>query len=265
MMAKQYDANYGNFFAGLYEEIRREAFGEDLGQNSWLTAGEQNSYLTWLNLSSKSKLLDIACGAGGPTLRIAALVNCEVTGVDIHHQAIETARALAAQRGLGGRANFCCVDAGGKLPFGPESFDAITCIDAINHLPERERVLVEWCRLLKRDGRVVYTNATVVTGPLTNAEISQRSSSSFYLYVPPGFDERMIQQAGLRLIHCEDRTANTAEIAERRRKAREARSSALRQIEGDAEYENQQGFLRMAAKLAEQRRLSRFLYVAERI
>ena len=36
-----YDANYGNFQTELYTEIRREAFGEDIGQNSWLTAREK--------------------------------------------------------------------------------------------------------------------------------------------------------------------------------------------------------------------------------
>jgi hypothetical protein len=35
---RHYDANYGNFQSELYAEIRREAFGEDIGQNSWLTA-----------------------------------------------------------------------------------------------------------------------------------------------------------------------------------------------------------------------------------
>jgi hypothetical protein len=45
-----YDANYGNFQTELYEQIRREAFGEDIGQNSWLTANEQDKFLSWLNL-----------------------------------------------------------------------------------------------------------------------------------------------------------------------------------------------------------------------
>jgi len=32
-----YDANYGNFQIEIYEQVRRDAFGEDIGQNSWLT------------------------------------------------------------------------------------------------------------------------------------------------------------------------------------------------------------------------------------
>ena len=44
----QYDANYGNFQVELYEQIRRDAFGEDIGQNSWLTAAEQDRFINWL-------------------------------------------------------------------------------------------------------------------------------------------------------------------------------------------------------------------------
>ena len=46
-----YDANYGNFESELYAEIRREAFGEDIGQSSWLTADEQDRFLAPLALA----------------------------------------------------------------------------------------------------------------------------------------------------------------------------------------------------------------------
>ena len=39
----RYDANYGEFQTELYAEIRREAFGEDIGQNSWLTSSLSES------------------------------------------------------------------------------------------------------------------------------------------------------------------------------------------------------------------------------
>lgn len=263
-MTTQYDAAYGNFQTSLYEEIRREAFGEDIGQNSWLTADEQDKFLSWLGLTAGKSLLDVACGAGGPALRIAALTGCTITGVDVHEKAISTARSLASQRGLESRAEFRVVDADKQLPFPESSFDAITCIDAINHLTDRVRVLTDWARLLKRGGRVLFTNPAVVTGPLTNAEIAVRGSDGFYLLVPSGYDERVIAQCGLRFVACEDRTPNLGEIAERRKSARESRSSALRRIEGDEAYENRQKFLSVVANLAREARLSRYVYVAER-
>lgn len=261
----QYDANYQNFQTALYEDIRREAFGHDIGQNSWLTADEQDRFLSWLNLGPGQSVLDIACGAGGPALRIAAVTGCAVVGVDLHEEAIATGLTLASQRNLANLAEFRVVDASGRLPFPDASFDAITCIDAINHLPQRSSVIAEWARLLKPRGRLLFTDPTVVTGPLTSTEISVRSSSGFYLFVPPGYDENTIAQSALQLMVTEDRSLNMAEIAERRRLARDSRKSALQEIEGDAAYQQQQEFLSVAAQLAREKRLSRFVYVAERI
>ena len=97
--------------------------------------------MEWLDLSPGKTLLDVACGAGGPALRIAAATGCSVVG--IYMQAVTTASSLAAQRALAERAEFRSIDATGPLPFPDANFDAITCIDAINHFPDRPRVIVQ--------------------------------------------------------------------------------------------------------------------------
>ena len=132
-------------------------------------------------------------------LRIAERTGCSVTGVDIHEQAIATANSLAAKRGLTKRAQFQVVNATAALPFPDASFDAITCIDAINHLPDRPRVIADWVRLLKPGGRMLFTDSITVTGPLTNDEIAVRGSIGFFLFVPRGYDERVIADCGLPL------------------------------------------------------------------
>lgn len=263
--AGHYNANYGNFQTELYAQIRQEAFGEDIGQNSWLTSDEQDRFLEWLNVSPGARLLDVACGAGGPALRIAAISGCSIVGIDVHEQAVAAANSLAAQRGLAERAEFRCIDATVQLPFPEASFDAITCIDAINHFFDRSRVIAEWARLLKLGGRLLFTDPITLTGPLTNAEVASRSSAGFYLVVPLGYDERIISQCGLELLEREDVTANMARVAEARQTARESRSAALREIEGDQAYDGQQEFLAVAARVAREGRLSRFVYVSKKL
>jgi len=263
--SSHYDSNYGHFQAELYAEIRLEAFGEDIGQNSWLTADEQDRFLRWLDLSAGSTLLDVACGAGGPALRMASMTGCSVVGIDAHEDAIRTANSLAAERGLASRAQFRVTDASGALPFPDSSFDTVICIDAINHLPDRSRVIADCARLLKPDGRLLFTDPITVTGALTNAEIKLRSSAGFYLFVPQGYDERVIAECGLQLLVCEDVTANMAKVAEARRAARSTRSAALREIEGESKYDSQQEFLSVAARIAAEGRLSRFLYVSKKL
>src|SRR6516165_4477670 len=120
--AGHYQANYANFQSELYAQIREEAFGEDIGQNSWLTSDEQDRFLQWLDLLAGKTLLDVACGAGGPALRIAASTGCSVIGVDVHEQAVTTANSLAVQRGLTQRAEFRSIDASGSLPFSDARF-----------------------------------------------------------------------------------------------------------------------------------------------
>lgn len=260
-----YNASYGDFRAALYAEIRREAFGEDIGQQSWITAAEQDGFIRRLSLGPGKTLLDIASGAGGPALRIAAATGCAVVGIDLHDQAIAMATALAAERGLSEAARFERANAEQPLPFPNDRFDAITCIDAINHLSDRPRVIAECARVLTPGGRLLFTDPVVVTGPLTSADIRSRSSIGFFLFVPAEYDEQIIASCGLRLVAKEDSTSHMAEIAARRRSARESRRAALVEIEGPETFEAEQEFFAVVMRLALERKLSRFVYVAERV
>ena len=259
-----YDANYGNFHAELFAEIRREAFGEDIGQSGWQTADEQDKFLPPLELSKGKKLLDVACGSRGPALRISEKTGGMLVGIEIHEQAILAARSLAAEQGMASRAQFRLTDGAERLPFVDGEFDEITCIDAIIHLPKRPWCLAEWMRTLKPGGRLLFTDSTVITGPLTKEEIAVRSSIGYFQFVPVDYDRGVLEKCGYRVLVAEDVTQNMADLAERRRLARESRSSLLRKIEGDKSYEGQQEFLEVTGRIARERRLSRFLFIAEK-
>lgn len=259
-----YDANYGNFASQLYAEIRRAAFGEDIGQSGWQTAEEQDHYLPELRLGEGRKLLDVACGSGGPSLRIARKSGCSLLGIDLHESGIAAGRANAAEQEMADRVEFRLVDAAQSLPFADAEFDAITCIDAIIHLPDRPRVLAEWKRVLKVGGRMLFTDSTVVTGPLTKEEIAVRSSIGYFEFVPAEYDRQVMEACGLRVLVSEDVTQNMADLADGLRRAREAKSEDLRKIEGDRSFDGQQEFLQVSARIASERRLSRFLYLAEK-
>jgi len=56
-----------------------------------------------------------------------------------------------------------------------------------------------------------------------------------------------------------------AKVAEARHAARASRSTALREIEGGQTYDNEQEFLTVAARGAREGRLSRFLYVSDKV
>ena len=261
---RHYDANYQQFSSELYAAIRREAFGEDIGQNSWLTADEHDLFIDWMAPREGSRVLDIACGSGRTSIRIASRTGCSVLGIDTHADAISEARSAAVELGLTARATFDLVDASKRLPFEDASFDALICIDAINHLPNRAAVMADWARVLKPGATLVFTDPIVVTGPLTIEEMAIRSSIGFFLFVPPGTDERFLGDAGFAVTDVVDRTENMAVTAFKRMKARGKRESDLRRIEGNETFEGQQRFLEVASQLAAERRLSRFAYRAVR-
>jgi SAM-dependent methyltransferase len=263
-VADHYSAQYGQFGAEVHAQVRRAAFGEDIGQNSWITVDELERFSSWLELDRSSRLLDVACGSGGPSLHLARLTGCEVTGVELYAEAVTTATRMAAEAGLEGRVRFVEADASRPLPVESADFDAILCIDAINHLADRQTVLADWARLLRPGGRLLFTDPLTVTGTLGSDEIAIRTSIGYGLFVPLGENERLLAKAGLSVLAVEDTTRSTAEVADRRHQARAQHEPALRPIEGDETFEGRQRFFQVAAMLAREHRLSRLVFVAEK-
>ena len=260
-----YDTTYGRFAEELYASIRGEAFGEDIGQNSWLTADEQRTFCEWLGLDSSADLLEVASGSGGPALFTVATTRCQITGVDIHEAGVAAANKAARERGLAERARFVCADARRRLPFGDGSFDAVMCVDSINHLYERVEVLREWHRLLRSGGRILFTDPITVTGLLRREEMILRSGAmGEFVFTPVGLDEQMIREAGFVDVRVEDMSENPARVASAWHAARERRAAELDRVEGTEQNAATQRFLSAVATLARERRLSRLAYLARR-
>ena len=153
-------------------------------------------------------------------------------------------------------------DGSGPLPFDDASFDALFCNDAINHLPGRADLFVDWHRVLKPRGRLLFTDPIVVTGPVTSEEIRIRSSIGFYLFVPAGCNERLLEQADFIVQEVRDVTDAAASVSARWRDARARRREALITIEGEEGFDGVQRFLDAVHTLSRERRLSRFAYLA---
>jgi SAM-dependent methyltransferase len=256
-----YNSTYDNFGAEVIRRVREGAFGEDIGQTSWLTADEHRKFFGKLGLGAGDAALDVACGSGGPALFMARTTGCHVTGVDVNEHGVAAANAAARAAALTTRSSFICSDASERLPFADASFDVIVCIDAINHLRDRPRLLRDWLRVLRPGGRALYTNPVVVSGIVSNEEIALRSSIGYFLFAPVGEDERLIRAAGFELLDHEDVTENAALIAKRWHDARSDHREPLTQIEGVERFEGLQQFLAMVHRVSSERRMSRHAFV----
>jgi len=259
-----YDGAYGNYVSDTYRQVRIETYGEDFGQTSWVITEESNEIPQLLDLGPDSSVLEVGCGSGGYALHLAEKVGCPLVGLDINELGVRNANQLALARGLAAKARFERCDASKNLPFDDNTFDAVFSNDVMCHLPGRPEVLGEMFRILKPGGRMLFSDALVVGGLLSNEEIATRSSIGFYVYSPPGENERLIERAGFRQMRVTDTTESAARIAKQWHQAREKRKEELVAAEGIMNFEGLQRFLACVHTLTSEKRLLRYLYFASK-
>jgi SAM-dependent methyltransferase len=109
-----------------------------------------NEFLSWLNLPSNLRWLDVCCGSG--VLTEAIVDRCapaRVSGVDASPPQIEFARAHRTSPAVGFEVGNAMA-----LLFTDASFDVAVCGLGLNFVPEPERALQEMRRVTVPDGVV---------------------------------------------------------------------------------------------------------------
>ncbi|HXU31206.1 MAG TPA: class I SAM-dependent methyltransferase, partial [Thermoanaerobaculia bacterium] len=100
------------------------------------------------------KILDVGTGTGFLAL-LAAELGHEVKGLDLSPGMVERAQELAGERGL--KATFAVADAEG-LPEPEGTYDRLINRNVLWTLPEPERALADWYRVLKPGGSLVVVD-----------------------------------------------------------------------------------------------------------
>ena len=260
-----YDGEYGNYESDVYREVRIETYGVDYGQTSWVTTEESAQIPSSLKLTRNSKVLEIGCGSGMYALHIAQTIGCSVTGLDINALGIRTANQLASKSGMDQKVRFEVCDVSKPLPFADETFDAVFSNDVLCHIQGRPSVIAEMYRVLKSGvGRMLFSDALIIGGIVSQDEIATRSSIGFYLFSPPGENERFIHTAGFTDLKVLDTTEHAARTAARWYQARQKYKDRLIAAEGESTWAGLQRFLSCVQVLTEERRLLRLLYQAKK-
>lgn len=124
-------------------------------ERSWQAQLEpaQSALLELAGLKPSDRVLDVACGTGLVTFRAAAQVGSkgEVIGADISDQMISAARNLATAKGIN-NVRFERMDAE-QADFSECSFDAVLCALGLMYVPDPEKAVREFHRILRTDGR----------------------------------------------------------------------------------------------------------------
>lgn len=103
-----------------------------------------------LDLSGR-KVLDVGCGGG---ILSEALAKCgaHVTGIDLSKDSIEAAKIHATQQGLDIDYRYENIEETASKHAG--EFDAITCMEMLEHVPEPGKIIAACSKLLKPGGHV---------------------------------------------------------------------------------------------------------------
>ena len=106
-------------------------------------------------------ILDLGC-AGGFMAEALAARCASVTGIDPAKKAINAARAHADETGLEIKYE---VGVGEELPYEDAAFDAVVCVDVLEHVEDLTKVLAEVARVLQPGGFFLFD--TINRNPLS--------------------------------------------------------------------------------------------------
>src|SRR5256886_15241070 len=229
-----------------------------------MTVEEYQRFFAWLHLRPEPRVREVPSGPGAPARYLPNSVSRRVAGIDANEAGVATATLSVASSNQADRITFEVADANSPLPFDDNSFDAVLCIDSMNHFPDRLKVFQEWRRVLRPGRRAVFTDPVVITVQVTNDELALRGSIGLFLFVPPGVNEQLIETAGLRLVKQEDVTANAATVSGHWHGSRERHKDALIKIEGEERFAGLQQFFAAVHRLTTEKRLSRIVYLVEK-
>lgn len=125
-------------------------------------------------LPERAELLDIGCGAGYHVRHLARKAK-RVVAIDVDRVALRVAR----RRVRSSRVTFLHYD-GVTLPFADGSFDAVTLLDVLEHVPDRAGLVAEIARVLRPGG--VWTVSVPYRGALRWLSPENMASDFPWLY-----------------------------------------------------------------------------------
>ncbi len=114
----------------------------------------------------KPRILDIGCGSGLPTIELAKLGDCEITGLDIDQPKLDKLDRKIKELGFYDRVKTvkCSLF---EMDFPDESFDIIWAEGSIR-IMGFENSLKKWNRLLKANGYlVVHDEIDIISNKLS--------------------------------------------------------------------------------------------------
>jgi len=161
--------------------------------------------LDWINgiaaLRGK-KVLDVGCG-GGILSEAMAAAGAEVSGIDLSEKALKVAKLHLLESGL--KVDYQLISAETLAEQKPDTFDVVTCMEMLEHVPDPAAIVAACARLVKPGGHVFFSTINrnpksylfAVIGAEYILKMLPRGTHDYAKFITPAELARMSRTAGL--------------------------------------------------------------------
>ena len=151
------------------------------------------------------KVLDVGCG-GGLLAEALDSKGAEVTAIDVTEANIEVAKLHAQKMQV--KIDYRLVTAEELAQKESQSFDVVSCLEVIEHVPDPGQLIKACSDLLKTDGQMFLSTLnrnprsfiTAIVGAEYIFNILPKGTHEWAKFITPSELERFMRDAGIKLI-----------------------------------------------------------------
>jgi len=198
---------------GNFSQAELDKFGE-LANRWWDPNGPQRplhelnptrlGYVRDRVALRNARVLDVGCGAGLLSEALAR-EGADVVALDLAPELVEVAKLHLLESGL--RVDYRLQSVESLAAEAPGSFDAITCMEMLEHVPDPSSVLGACAMLLKPGGRLFVSTlnrtaaafAVAIVGAEYMAGLLPRGTHAYASFIRPSELGAWLRAAGLQL------------------------------------------------------------------
>ena len=187
---------------------------DDLAQRWWDPRGPQKAlhalnparlgYVAERVQLRDAAVLDVGCG-GGLLSEALAQAGAKVTAIDLAPNLLKVARLHGLESGI--KVDYREMPVEALAEQAPASFDAITCMEMLEHVPEPASIIEACAKLLKPGGRLFLSTlnrtpaafALAIVGAEYVARMLPKGTHQYRDFIKPSELAKWLREAGLEI------------------------------------------------------------------